>query len=122
MNLGHTFGHAIENVAGYGDYLHGEAVAIGLHLACRLSEIIYSSFSKIDTEQTTQLLRQNGLPTVLNKPLSIEALNKAISRDKKNRANGIRLVLMESLGNAETKEGIDETVINALWEKVGAAY
>lgn len=120
LNLGHTFGHAIENVAGYGDYLHGEAIAIGLHLASQLSELTYPSFHKTDTEQTVQLLTQNGLPTVLNKPLAIEALNKAISRDKKNRANGIRFVLMKSLGNAQTEEGIDEAVINALWKKVGA--
>jgi 3-dehydroquinate synthase len=121
LNLGHTFGHAIENVAGYGDYLHGEAIAIGLNLACRLSEMTYSSFNPTDTEQTIQLLRQNGLPTVLNQPLEIQALNKAISRDKKNRAGGIRFVLMESLGNAQTKEGIDEADINALWKNVGAA-
>jgi 3-dehydroquinate synthase len=81
----------------------------------------YSSFNPTDTEQTIQLLRQNGLPTVLNQPLEIQALNKAISRDKKNRASGIRFVLMESLGNAQTKEGIDEADINALWKNVGAA-
>lgn len=120
LNLGHTFGHAIENVAGYGDYLHGEAIAIGLHLACKLSELTYSSFNKTDTEQTVQLLTQNGLPSVLNESLAIEALNKAISRDKKNRANGIRFVLMKTLGNAQTEEGIDEATINALWKKVGA--
>ena len=120
LNLGHTFGHAIENVAGYGDYLHGEAIAIGLHLACQLSELTYSSFKKTDTEQAIQLLSQNELPTVLHKPLAIEALNKAISRDKKNRASGIRFVLMQTLGNAQTEEGIDETDINALWKKIGA--
>jgi 3-dehydroquinate synthase len=81
----------------------------------------YSSFNPTDTEQTIQLLSQNGLPTVLNQPLEIQALNKAISRDKKNRASGIRFVLMESLGNAQTKEGIDEADINALWKNVGAA-
>ena len=120
LNLGHTFGHAIENVAGYGDYLHGEAIAVGLNLACQLSELIYSTFNKSDTEQTVQLLTENGLPTVLNNPLAIEALNNAISKDKKNRASGIRFVLMQSLGNAQTKEGIDEAIINALWKKVGA--
>ena len=84
LNLGHTFGHAIENVAGYGDYLHGEAIAIGLHLACQLSELTYSTFfNESDTEQTVKLITENGLPTVLNKPLSIEALNNAISKDKK---------------------------------------
>ena len=120
LNLGHTFGHAIENVAGYGDYLHGEAIAVGLHLACQLSELTYSTFNESDTEQTVQLITKNGLPTVLNNPLAIEALNNAISKDKKNRANGIRFVLMESLGNAKTKEGINQTIINALWKKVGA--
>ena len=84
LNLGHTFGHAIENVAGYGDYLHGEAIAVGLHLACQLSELTYSTFKESDTEQTVQLLTENGLPTVLNNPLSIEALNSAISKDKKS--------------------------------------
>ena len=63
LNLGHTFGHAIENVAGYGDYLHGEAIAVGLNLACQLSELTYSTFNKSDTEQTVQLLTENGLPT-----------------------------------------------------------
>ena len=120
LNLGHTFGHAIENVAGYGDYLHGEAIAIGLHLACMLSEITYPTFNSADTEQTIQLLIQNGLPISLNKPLAINTLNQAISRDKKNRASGIRFVLMETLGNAQTKEGIDELTINTLWKKVGA--
>ena len=120
LNLGHTFGHAIENVAGYGDYLHGEAISVGLNLACQLSELTYSTFNKSDTEQTVQLLTENGLPTVLNNPLAIEALNNAISKDKKNRASGIRFVLMQSLGNAQTKEGIDEAIINALWKKVGA--
>lgn len=120
LNLGHTFGHAIENVAGYGDYLHGEAIAIGLHLACVLSELTYPSFNKANTEQTIQLLKQNGLPISLKKPLAIAALNQAISRDKKNRATGIRFVLMETLGKAQTKEGIDGTTINTLWKKVGA--
>lgn len=120
LNLGHTFGHAIENVAGYGDYLHGEAIAVGIHLACMLSEITYPTFSKTDTEQATQLLVRNGLPILLKKPLSIKALNQAISRDKKNRASGIRFVLMETSGNAQTKEGIDEKIINTLWKKVGA--
>ena len=120
LNLGHTFGHAIENVAGYGDYLHGEAIAIGLHLACQLSELTYSTFKDTDIQQTVQLLTENGLPTVLKNPLAIEALNNTISKDKKNRASGIRFVLMQSLGNAQTKEGIDESIINALWKKVGA--
>lgn len=120
LNLGHTFGHAIENVAGYGDYLHGEAIAIGLHLACQLSELTYSTFKQTDIQQTVQLLTENGLPTVLKNPLAIEALNNTISKDKKNRASGIRYVLMQSLGNAQTKEGIDESIINALWKKVGA--
>ena len=120
LNLGHTFGHAIENVAGYGDYLHGEAIAVGLHLACQLSELTYPTFNETDTQQTVQLLTENGLPTVLNSPLAIEALNNAISKDKKNRASGIRFVLMKSLGNAQTKEGIDEAIINTLWKKVGA--
>ena len=81
-------------------------------------ELTYSTFKKRITANRP-IVTENGLPTVLKNP-HIEALNNTISKDKKNRASGIRFVLMQSLGNAQTKEGIDEFIINALWKKVGA--
>ena len=53
LNLGHTFGHAIENVSGYGDYPHGEAIAIGMHLASLLSEATNENFTEKETHLIT---------------------------------------------------------------------
>jgi len=120
LNLGHTFGHAIENVAGYGAYLHGEAISIGLYLASLLSENLNPSFSEADTAKIKALLEKNGLPTSLKAPLSINSLSKAITRDKKNRSTGIRYVLMKSIGDAHTVEDVDQDLIYKNWLKVGA--
>lgn len=120
LNLGHTFGHAIENVSGYGDYLHGEAIAIGMHLASLLSEAINENFTEKETQLITELLTKNALPTHLKKPLSIQLLNQAISRDKKNRASGIRYIILSTIGTAESKTGVDPKLIDTLWRKVGA--
>lgn len=121
LNLGHTFGHAIENVAGYGSYLHGEAISIGFYIASLLSENLNASFSSKDTAEVKKLLEQNGLPTSLKSPLSVELLNKAITRDKKNRASGIRYIIMKAIGDARTLEGVEPNLINDLWLKVGAS-
>lgn len=75
LNLGHTFAHAIENAAGYGTYLHGEAVAIGLLMAARLSEELTArkepgyNFTAADTARTRALLAAYDLPTALGQPL-----------------------------------------------------
>lgn len=70
LNLGHTFAHAIENVAGYGTYLHGEAVAIGLVLATQLSETLPScNVSAGDIASVRELIARYHLPTDLRSPL-----------------------------------------------------
>lgn len=120
LNLGHTFGHAIENVSGYGDYLHGEAIAIGMHLACLLSETLSDEFTEEDTTSITQLLSHNQLPIHLKKDLPIASLNHAMARDKKNRSSGLRFICMRSIGTAVSQTGIDPKVIDSLWSKVGA--
>ena len=120
LNLGHTFGHAIENISGYGDYLHGEAISIGMYCASLLSETIDSPFRSADTEKILDCLKKQSLPTTLRAPLSIESLNTAIARDKKNRASGIRYVTMEMIGRARTVDGIDPETIYRIWKSVGA--
>ena len=117
LNLGHTFGHAIENVAGYGEYLHGEAVAIGLLLATRLSiELGQMDADNIDRIQ--KLLVRYNLPTSLKAPLPVSKLIAAMRHDKKNRHNKLRFVTLKMLGHAVTTEQVDEALIENLWKTV----
>jgi len=120
LNLGHTFAHAIEQVAGYGEYLHGEAVAIGLALAARYSRE-EGGLSERDVLAVEETLGKYELPTHLRKPLEIEALLAAMRRDKKTRGGRLRLVLMEALGKAVTADGVSEERVRALWLAAGAA-
>lgn len=119
LNLGHTFGHAIEAVAGYGTYLHGEAVAVGLVLACCLSERL----GKVDdsvTGRVVGLLEKYQLPVRLREPLAVENLLFAARRDKKARAGKLRYVALDEIGKAVTVEEIEEVLIRELWLTVGA--
>lgn len=114
LNLGHTFAHAIENVAGYGEYLHGEAVAIGLVLATRLSVEI----GQLRTEtvgRVESLLQAYQLPTRLEKPLPLEELMAAMQRDKKTLGGKLRFVTMTGLGTAITSEGVDSRLVEEVW-------
>jgi 3-dehydroquinate synthase len=73
LNLGHTFGHAIETEQGYGGYLHGEAIAIGMCLAAKLSAQMKRA-SAADGERLIALLKRAGLPTSLPAELDAQAL------------------------------------------------
>ena len=119
LNLGHTFAHAIENAAGYGDYLHGEAVAIGLVLATQLS-VDLGQVEAVWVERVRQLLEQNALPVCLKAPLKTDDLMAAMQRDKKNRGGALRFVTLEAAGKAVTTVGVETAVIEALWNSVGA--
>ena len=119
LNLGHTFAHAIENVAGYGHYLHGEAVAIGLNLATQLS-VKLGQLEAADIERVKALIERYNLPTQLHNPLSITDLMAAMQKDKKNRAGKLRFVSMQTIGEAITTEEVDYALIESLWQGVGA--
>lgn len=120
LNLGHTFGHAIENVAGYGAYLHGEAVAIGLAAAARLSR----ELGLVDTaavERVERVVAAHGLPVRLREPLPMTALFGAMARDKKNRDGRLRFVVLEALGRAATCGDVPVAPVEKVWREVGAA-
>ncbi|MFP4541377.1 MAG: 3-dehydroquinate synthase, partial [Opitutales bacterium] len=120
LNLGHTFGHAIEAVAGYGTYLHGEAVAIGLVLATRLSV----ELGQVEADlvgRVEALLGRYGLPTALRAPIATEALLAAMARDKKVRAGQLKFVALEALGRAVTVPAVETTLVSRLWRDAGAA-
>ena len=120
LNLGHTFAHAIENVAGYGEYLHGEAVGIGLSLATRLS-VVLQQLPKSEIARVDQLVRQFRLPVRLHTPLQTKELMAAMQRDKKNRGGKLRFVTMNALGSAVTTDGVEANLIESLWREAGAA-
>jgi 3-dehydroquinate synthase len=119
LNLGHTFGHAIENVAGYGDYLHGEAVGIGLAAAARLSQKL-GNISTAEVSRVERVVAAHGLPTHLRVPLPYAALHAAMSRDKKVRAGGLRFVVLKQLGVAATQTDVSPAHIEASFREVGA--
>ncbi|WP_154246339.1 3-dehydroquinate synthase [Kangiella sp. HZ709] len=103
LNFGHTFGHAIENLSGYGEVLHGEAVAVGMVLAAGFS----NSEAKLEpsiSSRLVKLLKHFNLPTKLPANLNQEQILDAMLLDKKNKDKGIRLVLIEKLGTAIIKE------------------
>ncbi len=120
LNLGHTFGHAIENAAGYGEYLHGEAVAIGLCAAARLSWKL-GFIAEADVAHVERVVAAHALPTRLRAPLGYEALRAAMTQDKKVRAGGLRFVVLKRLGAAATQKQVPAELIEASFRAVGAA-
>ncbi|MEL0098853.1 MAG: 3-dehydroquinate synthase [Opitutae bacterium] len=119
LNLGHTFGHAIEKVAGYGTYLHGEAVAIGLVCAFRLSQFL-GKCKKYSVSDLLDLLESYNLPTSLNEPIKLADLNLAMHADKKVERGNLRFVVMEEVGNAHCIEGVQPDMVDRVWTSVGA--
>jgi len=96
LNLGHTFGHALESLGGYGHWLHGEAVAIGMVLAARTSAAL-GKLAPADVERVESLLTRLGLPTQVA-GLGAQPILAAMSLDKKATAAGLKLVLLDAIG------------------------
>ena len=114
LNLGHTFGHAIENSMGYGNYLHGEAISIGMYMAAVMSEkegfIDQSQVSRVKS-----ILENCELPTRLTGKINFSDFSKSMSVDKKVLKGKIRLVLLKTIGAAFIsddyhKEFLDQTI------------
>jgi len=99
LNLGHTFGHAIETGSGYGIYLHGEAVAIGTCQAADLSQRM-GWLNNTDVERIIALFKKARLPTKPPSKLSSEEFIKLMAIDKKNVNGDIRLILLKQIGEA----------------------
>jgi 3-dehydroquinate synthase len=99
LNLGHTFGHAIETVMGYGNWLHGEAVAAGMVMAIDLS--IREDLLDEDVRQrAVTLLQRAGLPVKPPAEITVEQYLEVMAIDKKNVDGRIKLVLLRALGEA----------------------
>src|SRR5690554_3506518 len=99
LNLGHTFGHAIETFAGYGNWLHGEAVGTGMMMAADLSAR-ENMISREDSERAARIIRKASLPEKAPANMTPEDFKNLMAVDKKNIESQLRLILLSALGNA----------------------
>lgn len=113
LNFGHSFGHALETASGYGTLLHGEAVAIGMVLAARLSAQLGMA-AEADGERLAALLERFGLPTSLPTGSDADTLLAHMRLDKKNRAGQLRLVLWHGIGRAEIADAVAAADVRAV--------
>lgn len=114
LNLGHTFGHAIETHLGYGNWLHGEAVSTGMMMAAALSEEL-GDISIADVSRLEKLLARANLPTVSPDTMQPEDYLPHMMRDKKVLSGKLRLVLLKSLGQAYVANDTEHTLmLNAI--------
>ena len=99
LNLGHTFGHAIESGMGYGEWLHGEAVGAGMCMAAKMSALL-GWMSDAQVEDAVALIAQAKLPTQAPESMTIEQFLELMSVDKKVLDGVLRLVLLKEIGHA----------------------
>ncbi len=105
LNFGHTVGHGIENAAGYGRYLHGEAIALGLVAACRLSVKI-AGLDPADSDRIIAALARRRLPLALPDDIADDAIVAAMQKDKKFHAGTVRFVLLKRPGEAFVSDAV----------------
>ncbi len=119
LNLGHTFGHAIESGSGYGTYLHGEAVAIGCCQAADLSRRL-GRLTDRDVNRIVTLFQRAGLSTSPPNNLSVDDYLGFMGRDKKNIDGNIRLIILARIGWAELPLRVNTDLLVATLEGYGA--
>ena len=113
LNFGHTVGHALEASAGYGSYLHGEAVAIGMTVAARLSER-FAGLSADEGSRLVRLIKQAGLPTEMPPNAVTQEFTAALHLDKKRAEDAVEFVLLKKLGESLTRRLEFDQVLAAL--------
>ena len=114
LNLGHTFGHALESIGNYERWLHGEAVSIGMVLAARVSAAL-GSLDAADVERIGELLARAGLPTHAA-DVDAERVLEIMQLDKKTTASGLSLILLEGIGSGVIVPAPDPEVLRAALE------
>ncbi len=114
LNYGHTIGHAIETVTGYRRFLHGEAVAIGMHVEAGLSGML-GIIGKDEVDRVRRLLESYGLPFDLPEGSDLGGLLSAMQLDKKTVSGELKFILPERIGAVRIRKGISsEEIIRAL--------
>ncbi len=109
LNFGHTFGHALEKITGYKKYTHGEAVALGMVIAARLSHALGYCRSEV-VDEIVGGIRLMGLPTQYP-DISSAAWQRAIGVDKKRRGGKIRFVFVEKIGKVTIAEELAANLV-----------
>ena len=115
LNLGHTFGHAIEVAQGYGNWLHGEAVGAGMVMAAKLSQSMGWLADK-DVGRIVALIKKAGLPTEPPK-ISVKKYMELMMLDKKTKDGQINLVLQKSIGDAVLTNQYDPKKLHQILEQ-----
>lgn len=111
LNLGHTFGHAIEAEQGYGNWLHGEAVAAGTIIACNTAMHL-DWFTASETRRVSDLFLAFDLPVEGPATMSKDDYVKHMKRDKKVEAGNIRFVLPQGIGKAVVTKDVTDDILN----------
>ncbi|AWX13325.1 3-dehydroquinate synthase [Mergibacter septicus] len=118
LNLGHTFGHAIEAHLGYGNWLHGEAVAVGMLIAAEQSCLL-GDLNQHDLQRLQQLLEKAKLPIYSPEGMTAEQYLPYMMRDKKVLSGKLRLVLLKNLGQAYvSSDNAQVLVIEAISKRI----
>ncbi len=112
LNLGHTFGHALESLTHYRRWKHGEAVAIGIRMAAELSQL-RGGIGAQDSARITRLLQSADLPIRTGEDVASEAVYETMFFDKKVRGGKLRLILMTAIGHCEIVEDVPEKMIKS---------
>ncbi len=115
LNLGHTFGHAIETGMGYGNWLHGEGVAAGMAMAADLSAR-HGWIGHTDAERIRSLLVQARLPVDAPADISREQFLELMAVDKKTLDGGLRLILLDAIGQAKVCGNFDTGLLHQTLE------
>lgn len=110
LNLGHTFGHAIESEQGYGNWLHGEAVSAGMVIAAKLS-VKLNLLTTSELCRIEALLSNFDLPLVAPNDMGFEQFIHHMRRDKKNLAGKLRLIIPTAIGCSEIRDDITEDML-----------
>lgn len=110
LNYGHTIGHAVETVTEYKGFLHGEAIAIGMCLEARLSNLL-GLIPKDKVERITALINSYDLPVGLPRGIDVEALIASMTLDKKTVSGELKFILPERIGSVKIQKGISKKSI-----------
>ena len=113
LNFGHTIGHAMEALSDYVGLLHGEAIAMGMACAGRLS-VKRAGLSAAEAERLWALIEASGLPTRLGERFNLDALYNAMRLDKKARGGKLRFVLLKRLGEAVVSDDVTDADIQEI--------
>ena len=120
LNLGHTFGHALESLGAYRDWLHGEAVAVGITMAARASKAL-GKIGGEDCRRVETLLSRAWLPITPGAGIDTDAMLRVMNLDKKAGAKGLRMILLERLGEAAVVPAPDAALLREVIDARAAA-